>query len=99
MNQDYVQSHFPPMPVLDIWFAASEESRWLGPFTALVDSGADFTIAPLDLILPLQPPLVRQATLYGHWRDARIDESVTRRAHRRLAPTIRLRDGLRSSLA
>jgi hypothetical protein len=71
MNQDYAQSHFPPMPVLDIWLAAPEESHWPGPFTALVDSGADFTIAPLALILPLRPPLVRQATLYSHWRDAR----------------------------
>jgi len=60
------------MPVLDVMLARPEERNWLGPYTALLDSGADFCILPAKLIRRLRPPLVRQATVYSHWRDARV---------------------------
>ena len=71
MIQSYSEDYFPPMPVLDVALARPEETNWIGPYPALIDSGADFCIVPTALIRRLRPPLVRQATIYSHWRDAR----------------------------
>ncbi len=71
MIQPYSHAHFPPMPVLDVSLAAPESQDWAGPFSAEVDSGADFTIVPLSLLHPLNPPVVRPATLSSQWRDQR----------------------------
>ena len=37
---------------------------------AIVDTGADFTIVPMDLLRPLNPPVVRPATLSSQWQDS-----------------------------
>jgi len=71
MIQPYSQAHYPPMPVLDVSLAAPESQDWTGPFSAEVDSGADFTIVPASLLRPLHPPAVRPATLSSQWRDRR----------------------------
>ena len=60
------------MPVLAVELAAPEENNWIGPYRALLDSGADFSIVPLSFIRRLRPPIVRNATLYSHWRDAHL---------------------------
>ena len=57
------------MPILDVWIAAPEERAWSGPFIAIVDTGADFTIVPLSLLSSLNPPVVRPATLSSQWQE------------------------------
>ena len=70
-SQSYSSDVFPPIPVLDIWISFPEKDEWHGPFAAIVDSGADFTIVPIHLIRLIDPPAVRPAILSSHWRDQR----------------------------
>ena len=71
MIQAFSRAYFPPMPVLDVSLCVPGSDDWNGPFTAVVDSGADFTIVPLALLRPLDPPVVRPATLRSQWQDKR----------------------------
>lgn len=38
----YSTAYFPPVPVLNIELSAPEIDDWHGPFTAMIDSGADY---------------------------------------------------------
>ena len=38
---------------------------------AIVDSGADFTIIPLDLLNLVEPPVVKPVILSSQWQDKR----------------------------
>lgn len=71
MIQSYSDSVFPPIPVLDVSFSAPTLENWSGPFMAIVDSGADFTIIPLDLLNLVGPPLVKPVILSSQWQDKR----------------------------
>jgi len=69
--QAYLQAIFPPIPALDVVLSAPASDHWSGSFTAIVDSGADFTILPLVLIKSLDAPVIRPAVLSSQWRDRR----------------------------
>jgi len=71
MNQPYSELYFPPMPVLDVALAAPGESNWTGSLPAILDTGADFCIAPSAVLRKLKLPLVRSGVLSSHWRDTR----------------------------
>lgn len=71
MIQPYLQAVFPPIPVLEVVLSAPASDHWSGSFTAIVDSGADFTIIPLALIKSLDAPVIRPAVLSSQWRDRR----------------------------
>lgn len=71
MIQAFLRTYFPPMPVLDLSLCAPGSDGWNGPFTAVVDSGADYTIVPWTLLKPLDPPVVRPATLSSQWQGKR----------------------------
>ncbi len=68
-QQLFSRAYFPPMPVIDVWIAAPTEQTWAGPFTAIIDTGADFTLVPLSWLLPLSPPVVRPAILSSQWQE------------------------------
>ena len=69
--QTYSEEYYPPMPVLDITLAAPQEDNWIGPYSAIVDTGADFSVVPMSYLHRIRPPLVRPATVLSHWRDRR----------------------------
>lgn len=71
MIQAYLQVIFPPIPALDVVLSAPASDHWSGSFTAMVDSGADFTIIPVALIKSLDAPVIRPAVLSSQWRDRR----------------------------
>ena len=71
MIQPYSQAYFPPMPVLVVALAAPQTGDWSATVSAIVDTGADFTVVPLSLLKPLTPPMVRPATLSSQWQDRR----------------------------
>ena len=52
--------------------AAPQTEDWSGTVSAIVDTGADFTVVPLSLLKPLAPPVVRPATLSSQWQDRRL---------------------------
>jgi hypothetical protein len=71
MIQAYSHTNFPPIPVLQVSLSAPQSDDWHGLFTAVVDSGADFTVVPLEWLRPLDPPAVRPAVLSSQWQDRR----------------------------
>ena len=71
MIQAYSTSIFPAIPVLDVFFSFPGSDDWKGPFSAIVDSGADYAIAPLSLLQSFNLPVVRPVTLNSLWQDKR----------------------------
>ncbi len=74
MIQPYLKGDFPPVPVLEISLAVSTTTHWYGPFIAIVDSGADFTIVPALTLRPLNLIVERQAVIRSQWRDRHLVE-------------------------
>jgi len=63
------------MPVLEIRLGYPEENPSLGPYTAIVDTAADGTIIPIQLIEHLEAPFVDDVRLrsqWGEWHRARV---------------------------
>ena len=72
MTQSYDQTRLPPIPVLDVWLAVPDSTDWHGPYPAIVDSGADLTIVPLDLLRQLAAPYLKRAVLRSQWEERQI---------------------------
>jgi len=71
----YAETWYPPMPVLEIRLGYPEESLSLGPYTAIVDTAADGTLIPIQLIERLEAPFVDDVRLrsqWGEWHKARM---------------------------
>jgi hypothetical protein len=71
LSYSYLDTYTPPAPVLEIELCAPESSEWYGPYPALVDTGADFSVIPLELLRPLNPPSIRPVILSSQWKDRR----------------------------
>lgn len=71
MKQTYSSRYHPPMPIIEIRLQAPGERKWHDYMLAIVDSGADFTIAPTAVIALLDPPILRYGTLSTQWQDRR----------------------------
>ena len=54
MKFSYNTNYYPPAPNLEIRLGLPDESLKVGPLPALVDTGADFTIVPVEIIEPLE---------------------------------------------
>jgi len=59
-----------PMPALQVSIGRVGERPWLGPFEAVVDTGADITVLPLPLIRRVKVHPVGKGRLRGPWGDA-----------------------------
>jgi len=71
MQFSYDTTYFPPAPSLEIKLAIPEESFEIGPLTALVDTGADVTIVPIEHIEPLKIQVDNRKFLRSHWGERR----------------------------
>jgi len=75
MIYHYAETWYPPMPVLEIRLGYPEENLSLGPYTAIVDTAADGTIIPIQLVERLEAPFVddvRSYSQWGEWHRARM---------------------------
>jgi predicted aspartyl protease len=71
----YAETWYPPMPVLEIRLGYPEAGLTLGPYIAIVDTAADGTIVPSQLIERLEAPFVDEVQLrsqWGEWRRAQV---------------------------
>jgi hypothetical protein len=59
------------MPVLTLSLSFPDAADWHGPFTGIVDSGADYTIIPFAHLASIDPPYVGLANLVTQWGDRR----------------------------
>jgi predicted aspartyl protease len=67
MSTPHSQTKFPPAAVLALQLSAPGEPPSDTTLTALIDTGADFTIVPLQWLLDIQAPEARAAYVRGMW--------------------------------
>lgn len=71
MKRAYNQAYLPAAPVLRVRFGNSETIRFTQPIDALVDSGADITIAPVKLMRRIGAVVNGFQSARGQWGDAK----------------------------
>lgn len=67
MIQAYDLRYLPPIPILETWLAIPDSLDWQGPFPAIVDTGADFTIVPQSILREFNAPYLKRAMLRTPW--------------------------------
>lgn len=72
MSTPYSDEKFPPAPILNFQLSAPGESPQTALLTALIDTGADFTIVPLQWLLAINAPESRSAHVRGLWSDRQL---------------------------
>ncbi len=53
MKQSYLTNYHPPIPALEIRLYSSVTDKFAGPFLAVLDTGSDATLVPLDFLIAL----------------------------------------------
>lgn len=69
LSESYLTTYVPPIPTLTIYISSPATDTWLGPLTAIVDSGADFCIVPLQLLKDIGANAERSAIIASQWDD------------------------------
>jgi predicted aspartyl protease len=71
MSTPYLAKGYPfPMPVLTVRFRRLADSTASAPQVAIVDTGADMTIAPAVILTDLQAQELQETNLISQWGDA-----------------------------
>lgn len=71
MKHPYLQTYYPPIPCIQITLGYPDESLRFGPFTAIVDTGADGTMVPQTLLDEINAPFVDEGRIRSHWGEWR----------------------------
>lgn len=71
MTIPYNRHYMPPAPVLEIALSDVDGDVFVGPVEALLDTGSDGSLVPVDYLEQLKVPLVREARLRSHWGEWR----------------------------
>ncbi|MCC6603393.1 MAG: retroviral-like aspartic protease family protein [Anaerolineae bacterium] len=71
MKFRYSRAFFPPAPVAEVTFITAAESLRVGPFSALLDSGADATIVPIAYLNEIQALPTVEMALRSQWGERR----------------------------
>ena len=58
-----------PIPILTIRFRRLAESTGTEPYDAVVDTGADMTIAPAEILTNLHAQEIQETNLVSQWGD------------------------------
>ena len=72
MSTPYSHTKLPPAPVLEIQLSAPGDPPGITKLTALIDTGADFTIVPLHWLLDIHAPEARSAYVRGMWSERQL---------------------------
>jgi predicted aspartyl protease len=73
MKYKYDPSYYPSVPAVEIWLAVPEQAMSVGPLSAIIDTGADGTLVPVQIVrrLPSMLALDRK-TLRSQWGEPRV---------------------------
>jgi hypothetical protein len=71
VSTPYSSHVFPPTPIIRLRLAVPGETPQSEERQAIIDTGSDFTIVPLDLLLDIDAPESRWAYLRGLWSKPR----------------------------
>ena len=69
MRVPYSELKWPSAPVLQFRLTPPQESAFTETIIALVDTGADFTLIPQDILLKINAPEMRWAYIRGLWGE------------------------------
>lgn len=69
MRQSYNQQKWPSAPVLQFRLTPPQERDFTETIVALVDTGADFTLIPQDILIKIDVPEMRWAYVRGLWGE------------------------------
>jgi hypothetical protein len=67
----YDTSYQPPAPVVEVIIVSATENVSVGPLPALVDSGPDGTLVPLDYLLEIRAPVTVEMSIRSQWGERR----------------------------
>ncbi len=68
---DYDVDYAPPAPVCQIYLGPGGDEANYGPYKALIDTGADISILPMDYLRQIGAPQVGRDRARSVWGDAR----------------------------
>lgn len=71
MSFAYSPKYLPAAPVLPIRLSAPFSTRYSPPLRALIDTGADYSMAPIKPLIDCDAPPVRWAYMRGIWGERR----------------------------
>ena len=71
MEFRYDTSYQPPAPVVEVIIVSATENVSVGPLPALVDSGPDGTLVPLDYLLEIRAPVTVEMSIRSQWGERR----------------------------
>lgn len=63
------QGYIPPIPVLSVRFRQLASSEKTDAFDAIIDTGADMTVAPAQILIDLHAQDIRETNLVSQWGD------------------------------
>lgn len=69
MDFSYDTAYFPPIPSVEIRLGIPFEALTSGPFNAIVDTGADITIIPAQIMHQLRTPIDDYRYLRSAWGE------------------------------
>lgn len=71
MIYPYLDIYYPPAPALEVKLGYPEASLKLGPFVAMIDTGADGTLVPQAWIDEIGASFVDDMRIRSHWGEWR----------------------------
>ncbi len=71
MSYPYLTTYYPPIPTLEIMLAYPDEGLKFGPFTAIIDTGADGSMIPQTILDDMNVPFSDEARIRSHWGEWR----------------------------
>ena len=71
MSFPYLDTYYPPMPVLEIRLGYPGESLTQGPLVTIIDTGADGTLIPQSLLDQVGAPFVDDVRVRSHRGECR----------------------------
>jgi predicted aspartyl protease len=77
MSTTYTDAYWPPFPVLEISLAIRDQTPSIGPFQALIDTGADGAFVPVKYIKQLKIPVSGQMIVHPHFGTPQVAHTHT----------------------
>jgi len=72
MKQKYNTAYLPTLPTLDIRLSQSDNTPWVGPLRAIVDTGSDGTLVPVAALAVFRPVESDKIWLRSQWGERRL---------------------------
>lgn len=72
VKQPYNQNYFPPIPVLQVRFSTPEWELHTAPLEAIIDTGADGTLVPIEYLREIEASVEGQGVLRSQWGEHRV---------------------------